>query len=48
MRAPATAWQAPSAWQGTTDVEIELTNEMQGHLAPLVGMQPWELRTKGE
>jgi hypothetical protein len=22
--------------------------EMQGHLAPLVGMQPWELRTKGE
>ena len=22
--------------------------EMQAHLAPLVGMQPWELRTKGE
>jgi hypothetical protein len=22
--------------------------EMQGHLAPLVGMRPWELRTKGE
>ena len=22
--------------------------DMQGHLAPLVGMQPWELRTKGE
>ncbi len=22
--------------------------EMQGRLAPLVGMQPWELRTKGE
>jgi len=22
--------------------------EMQGQLAPLVGMQPWELRTKGE
>jgi hypothetical protein len=22
--------------------------EMQGHLAPLVGLQPWELRTKGE
>jgi len=22
--------------------------EMQGHLAPLVGMQPWEMRTKGE
>jgi hypothetical protein len=22
--------------------------EMQGHLAPLVGMQPWELRTKGK
>ena len=22
--------------------------EMQGHLAPLVGMQPWELRAKGE
>jgi hypothetical protein len=22
--------------------------EMQGHLAPLVGMLPWELRTKGE
>jgi hypothetical protein len=21
--------------------------EMQGHLALLVGMQPWELRTKG-
>ena len=24
------------------------TVEMQGHLAPLVGMQRWELRTKGE
>lgn len=22
--------------------------EMQGDLAPLVGMQPWELRTTGE
>ena len=22
--------------------------EMQGHLAPLVGMQPWKLRTTGE
>jgi hypothetical protein len=22
--------------------------EMQGRLAPLVGMQPWELRAKGE
>ena len=22
--------------------------QMQGHLAPLVGMQPWELRTEGE
>jgi len=22
--------------------------EMQGHLAPLVGMEPWKLLTKGE
>ena len=22
--------------------------DIQGHLGPLVGMQPWELRTKGE
>jgi hypothetical protein len=33
VRALATAWQEPSAWQGTTDVGIELTNDVWGRIA---------------
>jgi len=33
VHALATVWQEPSAWQGSTDVGIELTNEVWGRIA---------------
>ena len=29
----AAAWQEPSAWQGTTDLGVTLTNEVWGRIA---------------
>jgi uncharacterized protein (TIGR03086 family) len=46
VRALATAWQEPSAWQGTTDVGIELTNEVWGRIALTeMVVHGWDLAT---
>ncbi|MFF1607631.1 TIGR03086 family metal-binding protein [Amycolatopsis sp. NPDC058278] len=46
VRALATAWQEPSAWRGTTDVGIELTNEAWGRIALTeVVVHGWDLAT---
>jgi uncharacterized protein (TIGR03086 family) len=46
VRALATAWQESSAWQGTTDVGIELTNEVWGRIALTeMVVHGWDLAT---
>jgi hypothetical protein len=46
VRALATAWQETSAWQGTTDVRIELTNEVWGRIALTeMVVHGWDLAT---
>ncbi len=46
VRALATAWQEPGAWQGSTDVGIELANEVWGRIALTeMVLHGWDLAT---
>jgi hypothetical protein len=42
----AAAWQEPSAWQGTTDLGVTLTNEVWGRIALTeMVVHGWDLAT---
>ncbi|WP_405779129.1 TIGR03086 family metal-binding protein [Streptomyces sp. NBC_01378] len=46
VRALATAWQEPSAWQGSTDLGLELANEVWGRIALTeMVVHGWDLAT---
>jgi len=46
VHALAAAWQEPSAWQGTTDLGVTLTNEVWGQIALTeMVVHGWDLAT---